>query len=309
MREFIDLILDAGRAAVDVSLYTLLPIMIVMTILLRFLEVYGVVDKVMIFGGPLLRPFGLSGMSAVALLQTALVSFAAPLPTLATMERRDIPDREIAATLAAVLAIAPANGLFPMAAYGVHTTEILLISFMCALAASACCYYVFGRSLGDGEFKTPICERVPAVAGSLKIIEAGGAEAIATVFRLIPMLLLSLSIVHCIQGLGIFAATQTLVQPVLARTGLSPDLVAPSFVGYVGGSTALVGYYDKIGRGTFLPPSLSSNAAMGFFVHSVNLVTVALLFSAGPKIARATPPAIAAALVGITLRVGIGLLI
>lgn len=38
----IDIILAAGHSALDVSLYTLLPIMVVMTIVLCLLEVYGV---------------------------------------------------------------------------------------------------------------------------------------------------------------------------------------------------------------------------------------------------------------------------
>lgn len=285
----------------DVALYTLLPITIVMTILLRFLEAYGIVDRVMSLFGPLLKPFGLNGLSAVALLQTGLVSFAAPIPTLMQLERRNISDREIAATLAAVLA---------MAAYGVNTSENQLVSLICALAASSCCYYVFGRGLNDDSAGAAVCEgQLSTKAPALKIIEAGGAEAVATVLRLIPVLLLSLSIVNGIQGLGVFTAIQTLTQPIFTHTGLSPDIIIPSFVGYIAGSTALVGYYERIGRDALASSSLVGDAAVGFLVHNVNLVTTGILLSAGPKIARSTPPAIAAAFFGIALRVAIGFIV
>lgn len=39
METIVDVILSAGRSALDVSLYTLFPIMVVMTIVLRLLEV------------------------------------------------------------------------------------------------------------------------------------------------------------------------------------------------------------------------------------------------------------------------------
>ncbi|RFB87565.1 nucleoside recognition domain protein [Rhizobium leguminosarum bv. trifolii] len=307
MREFIELILDAGRSAVDVALYTLLPIMVVMTIFLRFLEVYGVFNKLTTLLTPLLRPFGLTGLSAVALLQVGLVSFAAPLPTLMRMERAEPNDRRIAATLAAVFASAPANGLFPMAAYGINTGRNFLISLVCALVASSCCFYVFGRSLGNSmrEFEGSRDEVTPRPS-ILKIIETGGAEAVATVLKLIPMLLLSLAVVYAIQKLGVFEAMEIVTRPIFKLVGLSPDIIAPSFVAYIAGTTALVGFYDKLGVSALATSPLASDAAMGFLVHSVNLVSVLILLSVGPKIARSTPPAIAAGLVGIALRITLG---
>ncbi|SDH88701.1 hypothetical protein SAMN05216338_1014130 [Bradyrhizobium sp. Rc2d] len=42
MEATIEIVLHAGRSAVDVALYTLLPIIVLMTIAMRFLEVSGV---------------------------------------------------------------------------------------------------------------------------------------------------------------------------------------------------------------------------------------------------------------------------
>ena len=44
MESVIDIILQAGRAAVELSLFVLLPVMIVMLAVMRLLEAYGVLD-------------------------------------------------------------------------------------------------------------------------------------------------------------------------------------------------------------------------------------------------------------------------
>jgi sorbitol-specific phosphotransferase system component IIBC len=61
METAIDIVLHAGRTAVDVALYTLLPIMVVMMVLMRFLEAHGVLDRIVSWLTPLARPFGLTG--------------------------------------------------------------------------------------------------------------------------------------------------------------------------------------------------------------------------------------------------------
>lgn len=111
----IDIILHAGRSALDIALYTLLPIMVVLMIAMRLLEAYGVLDKLVTWLGPITRPFGLPGLGAVALLQGSLISFIAPLPTMKLMETRGLSTRRLGTTLAVVLAIAPANATFPLA--------------------------------------------------------------------------------------------------------------------------------------------------------------------------------------------------
>ncbi|MBO2029330.1 hypothetical protein J4734_14390 [Klebsiella pneumoniae] len=58
---------------------------------------------------PLLKPFGLTGMSAFALIQINFVSFAAPLATLSIMDKRGVSDRQMAATLAMVFAMGQGN--------------------------------------------------------------------------------------------------------------------------------------------------------------------------------------------------------
>jgi spore maturation protein SpmB len=116
----IDVLLHAGRSAVDVALYTLLPIMVLMMIVMRALEASGALDKIVALLTPVVRPFGLTGLGALAMIQISLVSFVAPITTLALMEDRGSSDRRLAAVFAAVLAMAPANALFPLATFGLH---------------------------------------------------------------------------------------------------------------------------------------------------------------------------------------------
>ncbi|MGV1871926.1 MULTISPECIES: hypothetical protein [Agrobacterium] len=49
MQALIDLITRAGHCQLDVALYTLLPNEVATTIVLRFLEVYGVLDSLVIW--------------------------------------------------------------------------------------------------------------------------------------------------------------------------------------------------------------------------------------------------------------------
>ncbi|KFD00919.1 hypothetical protein GKAS_02901, partial [Kluyvera ascorbata ATCC 33433] len=54
--DFISIIMSAGKTSVDVALYTLLPIMVVMLIVMKYLEVRGVLDVIVRWLAPLLKP-------------------------------------------------------------------------------------------------------------------------------------------------------------------------------------------------------------------------------------------------------------
>jgi hypothetical protein len=92
----IDVLLHAGRSAVDVALYTLLPIMVLMMIVMRAPEASGALDKIVALLTPVVRPFGLTGLGVLAMIQ---VSFVASITTLALMEDRVLSDRRLAAAL------------------------------------------------------------------------------------------------------------------------------------------------------------------------------------------------------------------
>ena len=140
----IDVILKAGRSAVELSFFVLLPVMVVMLSLMRLLEARGVLDWLVEKLAPALRPLGLTGLGVFAALQINFVSFAAPVATLAMMDQRGASSRHLAATLAMVMAMAQANVSMPMAAMGLHFGIVLGWSLVGGLVAAA----LFGRAGG-----------------------------------------------------------------------------------------------------------------------------------------------------------------
>ncbi|MBP6760503.1 MAG: nucleoside recognition family protein, partial [Thauera sp.] len=134
MDHLTQIILQAGRSAIELALFVLLPVMVVMLSLMRLLEARGVLDWLVARLAPLLRPAGLTGLGVFAALQINFVSFAAPIATLTVMESRGASDRHLAATLAMVMAMAQANVSFPMAAMGLSFAPTLLLSLAGGIA-------------------------------------------------------------------------------------------------------------------------------------------------------------------------------
>jgi spore maturation protein SpmB len=201
----IDIILKAGRSAVELSLFVLLPVMVVMLSLMRLLEARGALDWSVARLAPLLRPFGLTGLGVFAALQINFVSFAAPLATLTMMEQRGTSDRHLAATLAMVFAMAQANCVFPMLTMGLRFGPTLVLSLLGGLAAAAATYYLFGRRLSAAEatldetLHHPVAD---SAKGVLDVINRAGAEAFKIAVGAIPMLVLSLVAVTALKRFG-----------------------------------------------------------------------------------------------------------
>lgn len=308
MSTFVEIVLQAGRSAVELALFTLMPIMVVMMVLLRILEVHGILDRVVILLAPAARPFGLTGLGVLAMLQISLVSFVAPLPTLALMEDRGASDRHLAAALAAVLAMAPANATFPLAALGLHTGATLAFSAMGGLAAAASTYWLFGRSLSTDLHPISHFERaIEAKPSLLKVVNLGGAEAIRIVTNIVPMLLLSLAVVVGLERAGAVEGLTHLLAPALDAAGVDPAYILPTFTKYLAGSTALLGVEIDMAKGGRFGPHLVNGSA-GFLLHPLDLPGVAILVSAGARVGRTLPAALGGSCAGIALRTFAGIL-
>ncbi len=65
----IEVILKAGRSAVELSLFILLPVMVVMLTFMRLLEAKGALDWLVPRLAPVVRPVGLTGLGVFAALQ------------------------------------------------------------------------------------------------------------------------------------------------------------------------------------------------------------------------------------------------
>jgi len=307
----IDVILRAGRSAVELSFFVLLPVMVVMLSLMRLLEARGVLDWVVARLAPGLRPLGLTGLGVFAALQINFVSFAAPVATLAMMDQRGASSRHLAATLAMVMAMAQANVSMPMAAMGLHFGVVLGWSLVGGLAAAAATYYGFGRKLSAAErpvdetLHHPVAE---SAKGVLDVINRAGAEAFKIAVGAIPMLVLSLTVVLALRRLGALDALTALLSPLLLGIGADPGLILPTLTKYLAGGTAMMGIMDEMIRAGTASAATLNGVAAGLLIHPLDIPGVAVLISAGRRVAEVWKPAALGAGVGIVVRmVGHGL--
>ena len=304
MEILIDIIMKAGRSAVELSLFILLPVMVVMLSLMRLLEARGVLDWLVEKLAPVLKPIGLTGLGVFAALQINFVSFAAPIATLTMMEQRGASDRHIAATLAMVFAMAQANAVFPMITMGLHLGTTLLYSVVGGLVAAAATYYIFGRQLSaqeavlDETLRHPIAE---SAKGVLDVINRAGAEAFKISVGAIPMLVLSLVVVTALRTSGVIDSLIRLLAPLLAAASIDSALILPSLTKYLGGGTAMMGVMDEMRRAGQISAELL-NASAGFLISPFDLPGIAVLISAGRRVAAVWKPAALGACVGIAVR-------
>ncbi len=300
----IDIILKAGRSAVELSLFVLLPVMVVMLSLMRLLEARGILDRLVARIAPLLRPFGLNGLGVFAALQINFVSFAAPMATLSMMDQRGTSDRHIAATLAMVFAMSQANAAFPMMTMGLHFGTTLVFSLLGGLTAAAATYYLFGRQLSAEEAVVDETLHHPSAEsakGVLDVINRAGAEAFKIAVGAIPMLVLSLVVVTALRVSGGIDLVTVLLSPVLRLLTIDPVLILPTLTKYLAGGTAMMGVMDDMRRSGQVSVELL-NASAGFLISPFDIPGVAVLISAGKRIAAVWKPAALGACVGIALR-------
>jgi len=304
MEILVDIILKAGRSAVELSLFVLLPVMVVMLSLMRLLEARGVVDKVVSWLAPALKPFGLTGLGVFAALQINFVSFAAPMATLSMMEQRGVSNRHIAATLAMVFAMSQANAAFPMMTMGLNFGTTLVFSLLGGLVAAAATYYLFGRSLSAEEARLdetlhhPVAEDAKGV---LDVINRAGAEAFKIAVGAIPMLVLSLVAVTALKRFGTIDLLTQWLTPLLALAAIDPVLILPSLTKVLAGGTAMMGVMDDMRRSGQVSAELL-NASAGWLIHPFDVPGVAVLISAGRRVAAVWKPAALGACVGIGVR-------
>jgi spore maturation protein SpmB len=299
-----EVILRSGRLAIELALFVLLPVMIVMLCVMRLLEARGVLDFVVQRLAPVLSPFGLGGLGVFAAMQVSFVSFAAPVATLAMMQTRGVSDRHIAATLAMVMAMAQANVTFPMAAMGLAFAETLAISAAGGLLAAALVWHGFGRRLSDCEqvVDETLHHRVASdPKGVLDVINRAGAEAFKIAVGAIPMLVLALVAVMLLRETGAMALLSGFISPVLQWIGIDPALIVPTLTKYMAGGTAMMGVVDEMLKSGEITIE-SFNQWAGFLIHPLDIPGVAVLISAGSRVAAVWRVAALGALAGIALR-------
>jgi spore maturation protein SpmB len=296
--------LASGKAGLDLALYVLLPVLVIMMGIMKVVEARGVLALVARLLRPGLRLFGIPGAGAFAIVQMLLVSFAAPLATLAIMEKDGTSKRQIAATLAMVLTLSQANVVFPMVAVGLNLWAIMLTSVIGGLAAAALTYYVFARSADD--CSPPDAGLVPPEekgrrTTTLNLLIVGGQEAIQVILGTIPILILAIFLVNILKATGAIALLETLLTPLFRLIGFPVVAVLPLATKYLAGGTAMMGVtLNLLKEGAITTVEL--NRMAGFITNPCDLVGVAVLISAGNRCASVIRPAIAGVVAGILIR-------
>ncbi|AST68319.1 nucleoside recognition domain-containing protein [Kosakonia cowanii] len=299
----IEIIMSAGRVSVDVALYTLLPIMVVMLIIMKYLEEKGVLDAIVRLTSPALKPFGISGMGIFALIQLNFVSFAAPLAALAIMERRGTSDRHLAATLAMVFAMGQANVFYPLTPFGLHWGAAIGISLIGGLAASSFTYYLAGRKLSSATLRDEegeLAQEKPR-AGLIAVINGAGADAIRLSLGSLPMLLLSLTVVGILKAAGVVEALTSLLTPLMSFFHISTVYVLLTLTKCLAGGTAYFGVASEMAQHGQLTAA-QINASAGFLVQTLDLPGIGIFLGIASRFVRLFRFALAGAIVGILLR-------
>lgn len=304
MEDIAAIILKSGRSGVELALFVLLPVMIVMLSVMRLLESYNVLDFIAKFTAPILKPFGLPALGVFAMIQITFVSFAAPMATLAMMDRGGSPRRHIAATLAMVLGMAQANVTFPMAALGLNAPVTMGISVLCGLIGAAVTYHVFARNLPDRDDENEMTvkhKEAEGPKGVLDVINKAGAEALKITVGAIPMLVLALVFVAIMREGGVMTFLEELLTPILNALNLPGSFIMAAITKMIAGGTAGMAVVKEfLDAGTM--SVLQYNQLAGFLINPYDVAGIAVLISAGPKVAEVLKPALLGGAIAIILR-------
>lgn len=301
--DIIGIIMSAGKASVDVALYTLIPVMVVMLIIMKYLEQKGVLDWIVRVMTPALRPFGVTGIAIFALIQLNFVSFAAPLAALAIMEKRGTSDRHLAAALAMLFAMGQGNVFYPLIPFGLHWGEAILISVAGGLAAAAMTYHFTGRRLSSLTLTSSEDDIHSEKSGQglITIINGAGSDAIRLALGAVPMLIISLTIVELLKASGAIEVIASLLAPLLTNLNVSDIFIMPTLTKLLAGGTAYYGVMTEIlHKG--LMTSQQVNASAGFMIQTFDLPGIGIFLGIASRFVRLFRYAIPGALVGILLR-------
>lgn len=303
METLIQIVLEAGRSAVDLALYTLLPIMVVMLALMKLLDAWGILSFIARLLSPVLKPLGIPGLGIFAAIKLLLVSFAAPVASFTLMGQNGVSSRHIAATLAMIFVMTQANVTFPLAAFGLDITTTLLSSIIGGLVAASSTYYFFANKPHWNTETNPadVPHTQHSKQNAMQILSAGGLEGLKIVVNSIPILVLALCFVKALEVSGAMTLLSSILAPLLALVDLPEAAVLPIVTKFIAGGTAFMGVtMEAIQQGTLSAVEL--NRMVGFATNPLDIVGIAIFASASPRIGEILRPALFGAMLGILVR-------
>jgi spore maturation protein SpmB len=115
------------------------------------------------------------------------------------------------------------------------------------------------------------------------------------------MLVLALLAVAVLRSAGAIDLLVAGLSPLLATLHLDAAYILPTLTKYIAGGTAMMGVVDDMLR-QGLTTAESLNRAAGFLIHPFDVAGVAVLISAGPRVAAVWRPAALGAMLGIAVR-------
>ncbi|AVA23790.1 hypothetical protein [Rhizobium sp. NXC24] len=308
MTILITAILDAGRSAVDIAIFTFLPLMIVTFSLMRYVENISALRWLAIKANPVCRAFGLDGLGVVAVLQLSLVSSAAPIAALSLMTHKRASDRFLAAAFAGVLAAAPANASLPLAAIGIDPALIILNGVCGALVASTFAYWIVGRrSLSPSSIVVGDDDVDNHGEGRLDLLSAinrGGADAIKVISAVLPVLVIALALVKLIQSAGAISAFTSVAQPLLQMLHLTQQDILLFMTKCLAGSSAAVALLFDLQKELPLQDKQIIHSS-ALLLNPLDLPGLSILIASVPRLRPVVGAAIQSALVGIAVRTAI----
>jgi len=301
MEEFVSIIVKSGTSAVNLSLYTLLPVMVVLMAFMRVLEAKKILYIISKALSPVLKLFGIHGLGAFAMLQTLFIGFAAPISTLAIMAGKSYSRKELAAVFAMILAMSQANAVFPLLTVGLEFDFTLVSSLIGGIVAASTTYYIFTRSMesADGHAEAEVDDESDKKL--LPLLVEGGQRGMQIVAQSVPMLMLALFAVNVFNSIGLIGLAEKALSPLTDLMQIPSIAVLPFLTKYLAGGTAMMGVsLDLVGTGKMT--SLELNRIAGWMINPLDLVGIGLYMSAGPKTASIAKIAIPGALIGIAVR-------
>jgi len=305
VQDFVLLVLDTGKTVIHMAFYILLPIMVIMMALMRFLER----NKVLFYSARLLSPllfwFGLPGIGAFAMFQITLISFAAPLSTLSMIDKDEqIEKKRIAATLSMIFTMSQANSIFPLIPAGLNLWVTLATSVGGGLIAASATYYFFTRKEKHNP-SDQIANEKPyheeKKPGNIEALLKGGQEGVELSLRSIPMWMIALLAVNFLKMIKVVDLLEKLLNPLFHFFKLPGVVILPLLTKFFAGGTAMMAVtLEMIEKGAMTAVHL--NKIAGFMIHPFDIVGLAFYASAGKRTAFCMKPAVKGALIGILFR-------
>lgn len=301
MQDFIKMMLDSGKTGIELSLYVLMPIMVIMMAFMNLLDKKNVLNFIAKGFAPVLIVFGLPGLGVFAILQILLISFAAPVATLKIIdEDESISDAGVAATFAAILVMAQANAAFPLAAVGLNLPISMVTSIVSGLVASFVAFKVSGGHHARAWF-TKLEPKQKSDKKWIPLLFEGGEAGLAIVLKSIPPLIIAVFFVNLIKASGLIVQLETVFGPSLKAIGIPAVSILPIVTKFIAGGTAMMAIIlDLMREG--LMDATELNRVAGFTLNPLDPVGLAIFAAAGPRVAKSIKPAILGAAIGILVR-------